>query len=99
MTIFDVIRFPNPDIYSKDINKLPRDLLEKWVIKCANSMGHSTINVKNIIDFSGIINYLISSSSFDTYRSIYSQETIENIHKKEATAELKKMIAEYDQEF
>ena len=103
MSIFDVIRYPNIDIFDKEsLHQLPRPLLEAWAkdIIC-HIVYPFTLDLKNPKnDFSTIAyNTVITASrGAQPYATENSQGILLGIYKSQFTNLLKKMIAEYETE-
>ena len=98
MTVFDTIRFPNPDIYNEeDMSKLPRDLLQKW----AEEGNFDMIRISkqhNSAIFATVAKILVLTQvrNHTRYSRYETSDIIEKIYKKNQTDRLKKLIAEYD---
>ncbi len=102
MTIFDTLRFPNIDIYDKEeLDKLPRDLLEEWAAECIKDTDSVyQVDVKDPQnDFSIIaFNAAHTKISSQCYLSATTKIVLSEMFKRQFTKDLKRRLAEYDQE-
>ena len=103
MTNFDVIRYPNIDIFDREsLHQLPRPLLEAWAAEIIKYVEYPfTLDLKNPKnDFSTIAyNTVITASrGSQPYANNTSQGILIKIFQKQFTFLLKKMIAEYGNE-
>jgi hypothetical protein len=100
MTIFDTIRFPNPDIFDKDdLDKLPRGLLELWVVEITKGVKYpfdlDITDLRN--DFSKIAyNTVITKVSATRTTNFKSETILIGACKKQFTDLLKKMLGEFE---
>jgi len=100
MSIFDTIRFSNPDIYDEDeMSKLPRDLLYQWAVEG----GFDTHSIKMSKDTNRSIYAIVAkllvfeqTKNHTRYSCGETSAIIEKIFKKYHTARLKKLIADYN---
>lgn len=99
MTIFDTIRFPNPDIFNKDdLDKLPRELLEHWTTEITRGVKYpfdlDITDLRN--DFSKIAYNTVITKVLAIRTTNFQTETILiNACKKQFTDLLKRMLGEY----
>ena len=100
MTIFDTIRFPNPDIFDKDdLDKLPRGLLELWTIEITKDVKYpfdlDITDLRN--DFSKIAYNTVITKVASIRATDFTTETILiSSCKKQFTDLLKKMMGEFE---
>ena len=100
MSIFDVIRYPNIDIFDKEsLHQLPRPLLEAWAKEITEYVEYPfTLDLKNPKnDFSTIAyNTVITASrGAQPYATGNSQGMLISVFQQRFTILLKKMIADY----
>ena len=100
MTVFDTIRFPNPDIFDKDdLDKLPRGLLELWAAEITKDVKYpfdlDITDLRN--DFSKIAyNTVITKVSATRTTNFKSETILISICKKQFTDLLKRMLGEFE---
>jgi len=101
MTIFDTLRFSNPDIANNnDLKNIPREILETWIAECIEDVNYPfELNLKDKRnDFSVIIyNIMLTKIKETSYTARWDTiDILIGLHKKRFTNSLKKIIAAYD---
>jgi len=103
MTIFDTIRYPNPDIFSKsDLDKLPRGLLELWVVEITKGVKYPfDLDITDLRNDFSMIAYNTVITKVSSIRSTnFTTETILiSACKKQFTDLLKKMMGDFGNDF
>jgi hypothetical protein len=100
MTVFDLIRFPNIDIFNNnDLRLLPRSLLEAWVGKCLEGVDYTQdLNLSDPRNNFGIImfNIVVLKSRENSFGIGTTEQALNRIYTRCFTDLLRKMLGKYD---
>jgi hypothetical protein len=99
MTVFDIIRFPNINIYHKsDLDKLPRELVEQWILEITKDVDYPfALDIKDPRNsFSGIAYNTAILRARAGYSTGKTQSFMMKMYREQFTNLLMKMLGEYD---